>query len=107
MSQAYIKDGEDYNKTIEDFKLKIKQFETAAEQTILLLQCGRDADGAQENFYTHTLLKYLVPIMKTTFENITWALASIRCKALSAETKSRRTVQKDLATTTGIFAKAP
>ena len=67
MSIAYIKDNVDYQKVIDEFILKIKQFETAAEKTILLSQSATEDDGSNENFYTHALMHYLVPIMQTTF----------------------------------------
>ena len=94
MSQAYVKDGEDYNKIIDEFKLKIKQFETAAEQTILLPQCGRDADGAQENFYIHTLLKYLVPIMKTTFDKYNMGLGIYSMQGVECRNKESKNCAK-------------
>ena len=74
MSIAYIKDNVDYQKVIESFKLKIKQFETAAENTILLSQSATDAEGSNENFYTHALIRYLVPIMQTTFDTYNMGL---------------------------------
>ena len=94
MSIAYIEDNVDYQKVIESFKLKIKQFETAAENTILLSQSATDAEGCNENFYTHALIRYLVPIMQTTFDTYNMGLGIYSMQGVERRNKESKNCAK-------------
>ena len=94
MSIAYIKDNVDYQKVIDEFILKIKQFETAAEKTILLSQSATEDDGLNENFYTYALMHYLVPIMQTTFNKYHMGLSIYLMQGIKHRNKESKNCTK-------------
>ena len=89
MSISYIKDNVDYQKVIESFKLKIKQFETAAEKNQFYYHKVPQTLKVSMKIFIHMhLFDIWYLLCKQHLIHIIWALASIRCKALNIETKN-------------------
>lgn len=69
LSITYIKpeDQEKYKNQIFLYKLFVAQFKLAAKYTIFVPQSGSETEDTNENYYSHVLINYTVPMMEQTF----------------------------------------
>ena len=69
LSTTLIKNKKEYEEvTLKDLAVNIKDFKTAAKQTIYTANTGDDPDAKNKNFYCHVLTKYMILIAKETLK---------------------------------------
>ena len=70
LSITYInpEDEEKYKNQMCLFKLLVAQFKLAAKSTIFAPRSATETEDTNENYYSHVLINYTVPMMEQTFK---------------------------------------
>ena len=70
LSVTYISlEKEEWYKTqMANYKLLVAQFKSAAKHTIFSLRSASESEEINENYYSHVVINYTIPIMEQTFK---------------------------------------